>query len=109
MYIQVELSGQPVVRLMDADNFRAFAVVLVDGQGEGDLRGALDGLGVLDASGEHVFLEPEAVKDLAGDVAGEQWSADFDSMIGYARSKGWVDDAGRVRAHIERRTDDPAG
>jgi hypothetical protein len=96
MYIVVDRAG---VALVDGENFRTFAVV-VEG-GEVDLGGALERFGVVD--GEHVWLDPEAVKRLAGDGAGPEWPARFDAMIEFARSKGWVDDAGRVRAHVERR------
>jgi hypothetical protein len=80
------------------DNFRAFAVVVT---GEPDLGAGLDGLGAVD--GDHVFLDPEGVKRLAGERAAGDWGANFDKMIEFARSKGWVDELGRVRAHIERR------
>lgn len=86
------------VALDDADNFRAFAVVVT---GEPDLSSALAGLGVVD--GDHVFFDAEAVKRLAGERATDDWGANFDKMVEFARSKGWVDGAGRVRAHIERR------
>jgi hypothetical protein len=96
MYILVARSG---VTLVDGENFRAFAVV-VEGD-DVDLGGALNGVGAVD--GEHVWLDPVAVKRLAGDGAGPEWVGQFDGMIEFARSKGWVDQAGRVRAHIERR------
>lgn len=86
------------VTLVDRDNFGAFAVEVV---GEVDLAGALGGIGETD--GEHVYLDVPAVKGLAGDGATAEWVADFDKMIEFARSKGWVDEAGRVRAHVERR------
>lgn len=66
-----------------------------------DLGGKLAGIGVVE--GEHAFLDAEAVKGLPGAGGTEEWRTGFDEMVGYARSKGWVDDAGRVRAHIERR------
>ncbi len=94
MYIQVDQSGP--VTLADADNFRAFSVVC-NGNRE-NVGAALAGYGTVD--GEHAWLEADAVKSLAGDV-GEQWHTDFDNMISYARSKGWTDESGRVRAHIE--------
>ncbi len=94
VYVEVNASG---VALEDVDNFRAFAVVVT---GEPDLVDKLDGLGAVD--GDHAFLDPEAVKRLAGDRAAGDWGANFDNMIEFARGKGWVDEAGRVRAHIER-------
>lgn len=97
MYIQVDQDGPAT--LADADNFRAFSVS-VNGDGARVVE-ALAGLGTVD--GEHAWLDGDAVKALAGDAVGEQWHTDFDNMIAYARSKGWTDDGGRVRAHIEYR------
>ena len=97
MYIQVDQDGP--VTLADADNFRAFSVVS-NGVRE-KLGEALSGLGTVD--GDHAWLDAGAVKNLAGDGVGEQWHADFDAMVEFARSKGWTDDDGRVRAHVEWR------
>lgn len=94
MYVRVDESG---VALVDVTNFRAFSVAV---HGDRDLGTALDGVGVVD--GEHAFLDVGEVKRLAGEQTPE-WGAEFDKMIEFARSKGWVDEAGRVRAHIERR------
>jgi hypothetical protein len=33
---------------------------------------------------------------------GDGWEGDLDAMVGYARSKGWLDEAGTsIQAHIE--------
>jgi hypothetical protein len=93
----IEVDGDGPARLADADNFRAFSVVVT---GDADVAEALAGLGTVE--GEHAWLDPAAVTALAGEV-GQRWRADFDAMIAYAASKGWTDDGGRVRAHIERR------
>lgn len=86
------------VGLVDEDDFKSFAVVV---EGDHDLGQALDGFGVL--AGEHAFLEVPAVRGLAGERATPEWVAGFEKMIEYARSKGWMDELGRVRAHVERR------
>ena len=93
--------------LVDAENFRAFEVVAEkDGQ---ELAAALAGIGEVDAEGAHVFLDAEAVKGLAGKLATPEWVTQFEGMIEFARSKGWVDEAGRVRAHVERPDGSAAG
>ncbi|HEX5402255.1 MAG TPA: hypothetical protein VFX16_08140 [Pseudonocardiaceae bacterium] len=101
MYIHVDTAVvPPTAVLADQDNFRAFAVQ-VDGT-EDRLPAvveALTGLGVVDADGAHAMLDAEAVCGLA--AGGDAWRADFDAMVEYARSKGWTDDKGRVRAHLE--------
>jgi hypothetical protein len=105
MFIRVDLSGaQPVTTLADPDNFRAFAAVVVGSAPDpARVAEALAGLGTLDVGGEHVWLDAGAVKRLAGDAAGERWLADFENMVEFARGKGWTDEAGRVRAHLEWR------
>jgi hypothetical protein len=96
----VDLAGS--TSLVDADNFRAFSVVVKGEPAQHEpLVEALSDLGSVDPDGEHVWLDGAAVKRLAGADAGEKWHADFDNMVGYAQSKGWTDDAGRIRAHIE--------
>jgi hypothetical protein len=50
----------------------------------------------------HGFVAPATVVHWAS--AGslpEGWQVDFDAMVAYATSKGWTDDAGRLRAHTE--------
>jgi hypothetical protein len=106
MYIHVDTSAvPPIARLTDRDNFRAFAIV-VDGTNDRlpAVADALADLGVVDPDGEHAMLDAVAVHRLAGASTGDAWSAEFDNMVEYARSKGWTDDHGRVRAHLEWRT-----
>jgi hypothetical protein len=101
MYIHVDTAVvPPTARLADQDNFRAFAV-MVDGTPDQlpAVADALTGLGVVDADGGHAMLDADAVRGLAN--AGDAWSADFGAMVEYARSKGWTDEQGRVRAHLE--------
>ena len=61
---------------------------------------ASTGVGAVGGTGD-VFVRPEAVRALAGATAGEVWGAGFAKMCEYAVSKGWVDDAGRIQAHVE--------
>jgi hypothetical protein len=69
--------------------------------GDGDqtaIDGALGEFGRLD--GDHVWLRIDALREAGpGD---DGWTTRFDAMIDYARSKGWTDGAGAVRAHVER-------
>ncbi|WP_380161173.1 hypothetical protein [Kineococcus sp. R86509] len=52
-------------------------------------------------SAEHVAVEPGFLRLAAGTSASEHWQRGFDGMLGHARSKGWVDEAGRLLAHVE--------
>jgi hypothetical protein len=90
--------GRTEAKLLEPDVFTAFKVVLHGGEhplaGTGDLVARVD---------EHAWVSVEALRRLAGEAATPQWEESFDGMLGYARSKGWVDDeAGAVRAHVER-------
>jgi hypothetical protein len=98
--IVIDLSG-PTVQLHDPDEFTRFSVVL---EGQGDLARVVrdTGLGRLAADGEHVVIDPAALRALAGPAAGERWDEGFAGMCAYAAGKGWVEPDGGVLAHIER-------
>lgn len=86
MWIEVDLSSVPPgVTLHDAEDLRSFKVVV---------RGA-----------EHAHVAPDTVRALAG-AHGEDpgWCEQFEGMLAYAASKGWVREDGAIRAHVE-----PAG
>lgn len=52
---------------------------------------------------EHVWISIARLRSLGRAFGGPTWQTGCDGMLGYARSKGWVDDERRmVRAHIER-------
>jgi hypothetical protein len=99
MHIHVDLSASPArVELVEADDFRAFDIVL---DGAGAREEALAQLGPLTDDGEHVFVEPERLKELAGDRAADpDWLAGLEQMTAFAAEHGWVDEAGRIRAHV---------
>jgi hypothetical protein len=105
MQIVVDLSRSGV-SLHDPDEFTRFSVVV---EGDGDLAGVVQGcgLGRLRADGEHVVVDPAALRALAGPAADDAWDQGFAGMCAYAAGKGWVEPDGGVLAHIERR--DPAG
>ena len=66
------------------------------------LRAAVEAAGAGSVTGDgHVALDPGWLR-AAGPDGDRTWSEGFDAMVGYARSKGWVDDAGAIRAHVER-------
>lgn len=86
------------VALEDVDNLKALSVRL-DGCDPADADAVLGALGHVD--GEHVWLDIAGLVSLSPRATDEQWRADFDATMSYAKSKGWIDDAGeRVRAHL---------
>jgi hypothetical protein len=105
MYLTVDLSSAiPAVGLADPGSFGAFSVVVTGPPGQcGRLACALAAIGRVDPEARYAYLDTGAVKRLAGADAGAQWSADFDHMVEYARSRGWVDATDQIRAHVEWR------
>jgi hypothetical protein len=103
VYVLVDLSGPAArVSLDDAGNLREFSVVVAGGgMDDGRVAAALAGLGTID--GEHAWLNGAAVKRLAGTGVGEGWPLEFDRMTEFARSRGWTDAEGRLRAHLKSR------
>ena len=82
MHLHVD-AGQvpPAVELLDPDDFTSFRVVLV--------------------APAHLWLDPATLTDLAGRADDDDWRAQLARMVAYAGSKGWLDEHGRVRAHVE--------
>jgi hypothetical protein len=112
MEIVVDLDAS-TAELVVPDDFAHFAVRVapaVAGAGPAGSGGkdidrlaavlALNGVGAVGGTGD-AFVRPEAVRALAGAPAGEAWGAGFAKMCEYAVSKGWVDDVGRIQAHVE--------
>jgi len=99
--IVIDLS-EARVYLGDPDDFTRFSVAV---EGDGDLARVVDeaGLGRLRPDGEHLVVDPVALRALAGPAATDAWDEGFSGMVAYAAGKGWVEDDGGVVAHIERR------
>ena len=57
----------------------------------------------------HVWLDPTDLAELAGRSDDEAWRSRLTRMLAYAGTKGWLDESGRVRAHVEVNTDEDAG
>jgi hypothetical protein len=97
--IVVDLS-EARVHLGDPRDFTRFSVAV---EGQGDLAAVLEqsGLGRLRPDGEHVVVDPVALRALAGAAATAEWEDGFAGMCAYAAGKGWVEDDGGIVAHIE--------
>lgn len=103
MLIVVDLS-ESRVHLHDPDDFGRFSVAVEGGGDRSDLDRVVDqsGLGRLKEDGQHVVVDPVALRALAGAAATDEWDEGFAGMCAYASGKGWVEDDGVV-AHIEAR------
>ena len=99
MFVRVDTSAGTAT-LEEAEDCTKFHVELVGSDGSEAMASALGDLGRVDD--DHVWIDPDGVRRLAAGRVGDGWAGDFEGMVGYASSKGWVDDSGAIRAHIER-------
>jgi hypothetical protein len=99
--IVIDLS-EARVYLGEHDDFSRFSVAV---EGEGDLDRIVDeaGLGRLRPDGQHLVVNPVALRALAGPAATDAWDEGFSGMCAYAAGKGWVEPDGGIVAHLERR------
>lgn len=103
MIIDIDLSaGTPTVQLVEPEDCKRFHVAVRGGDLEA-LGAALPAqyVGRLLPSGD-ALIEIDAVRRLAAGQVPDGWDADFDAMVGYAKSKGWLDERGEaIQAHTE--------
>lgn len=86
MYVHIDPSElPPVVRVCEPDDFKGFKVVL--------------------SVPEHVWIAPEVLTALAGRDDDVEWKQNLAAMLEFAASRGWLDEAGRIRAHVEAQPD----
>jgi hypothetical protein len=90
------------IELREPEEFSRFSVV-IEGSGPEPLADlvARVGLGRLADDGQHVVVDPAAVRALASDAATPTWDEGFAAMVSYAAGKGWVEADGGIQAHIE--------
>src|SRR3954452_7768728 len=97
MYVRVDLEPHAAaVSLEEPENCKQFHVVVA---GEGDdalVAGTLaaSGVGRASPNAGHVYVSIDAVRSMADGRVGESWAGDFEGMLGYASSKGWLDESG---------------
>src|ERR1700735_4503774 len=92
MLIVIDLATA-TVSLRQPDEFTRFSVA-VTGDGDGAQVVQESGLGRVAADGEHVVVDPQALRGLAGPAADEAWDEGFAGMSAYAAGKGWVEPDG---------------
>jgi hypothetical protein len=89
------------VELVDADDTKGFHVEV---RGDADVAAVLDtsGAGALAPDGEHAHIDIGWVRQHATAV-GPDWNQQFDAMLDYARTKGWIEEGtSSIVAHLER-------
>jgi hypothetical protein len=101
MYLEVDLDRpRAAVRLREAGDCQRLKCVVTGPRDAARLAEALGDIGRPEGH-EAVFLQPDALRRLAAGQVSPGWGDSFQRMLDYARSKGWLNDAGEVRAHCE--------
>ena len=96
MEIRIDPAGN--VTLDDPDDCRVFVSWSAPGAAESVVSLAGDGVDLApDLS--HGFVDPSLVESLASGAVGSDWHARFGAMVEYARTHGWLDERGWIRAH----------
>ncbi len=101
--IDVDLTGEtPAVSLGEPQDCKRFHVAVRGGEAE-SLSEALSAadVGRLLPSGE-AMIDTAAVRRLASGRVPDAWEDDFQAMLTYAGTKGWLNDDGTaIQAHVE--------
>lgn len=98
MLIRVTPTG--AVLLEEPDDFRRFSIRLDPGaRGAAAAEAALARIARPD--GDHAWVAEPALRALAPGGGDPAWQQGLGGMIAFARSRGWVDDQGGIRAHVE--------
>jgi hypothetical protein len=103
MFVRVDLAPTPpLVTLEEPADTKQFHLTVVGGTDAAMVYGALVDAAAGRLEGEHAWIGVDAVRRMAAGRVDDAWDADFEAMLGYARSKGWLDEPGHaIRAHVE--------
>ena len=103
MYVQVDLAPTPpMVSLEEPEDCKRFHLAVVNGRDPALVFGALVDAAAGRLDGDHAWITVDALRRMAAGRVGPGWDEDFDGMLAFANSKGWVDPAGgSIRAHVE--------
>ena len=99
MFVRLGDEGPPT--LEEPEDCSRFHVES-SGNDPGALGERLDGAGRIEgAPPGPVWIDVDWVRSQARGRVPEGWDRSFEGMLGYASSKGWLDDEGRsIRAHV---------
>jgi hypothetical protein len=99
MLVRITLAGEAV--LTDTEDFRRFSIRFDPGaRGTGGAEAALGRVAPPDGDAA-AWVSEEALRRMAPRGGDPEWEAGLARMIAFARSRGWVDEQGGIRAHIE--------
>ena len=96
---------QMTTALIEPEDCKRFHIFAAGGDVDA-VRRALGGCAYPDAHPDaaegHAWVHVDWVRAQAEGAADPGWAAEFEGMLGYARSKGWLNEAGTaIAAHIE--------
>ena len=101
MIITVDLSRAPGdVGLQEPGDCTRFHVAARGGRDERRLADALSASGVGRVEGSDALVDVGAVRRMAEGRVSPDWGQDFDRMLDYARTKGWLQ-GDAIQAHVE--------
>lgn len=105
MYVQVNSTswGLAPCVLMERDDFTTFHVSAAAGDDVAFIEKCLESISAgHSADGDHVFISIEWLLENAP-ARDYAWRKQFDDMVSFARSKGWLSSDGlAIQAHIKR-------
>lgn len=96
MYVLID-TGAGSAEVCEVDDLQRLQVTVRGALSSPAVGAALGRLGRVE--GEHAWLAIDQLR--AAGPNRDEWRTRFDAMIDYARSKGWTDDRGGVRVHLE--------
>jgi hypothetical protein len=100
LYVDVT-TGPAAVALSDEEDLTRFSVRVPEGTPAESIAGSLQAAGAGRLDGVQAAINADWLREHTADRPA-QWQGDFDKMLAYAASKGWMDAAGTVvKAHIE--------
>ena len=96
--MRVHLTEAGAITLVEPQVFSRFDI-LADVQSPQQLERAISRIGCR-ADERHIWVEPCILRFLSGCAGDSDWEKHFTGMLTYAKVKGWIDELGRVRAHL---------
>ena len=103
MYVQVDLRVRPpVVSLEEPEDTKRFHLAVVGGKDGGLVFGALVDAAAGRLEDDDAVIAVDAVRRMAAGRVPPEWDRELETMLEFARSKGWLDETGStIRAHVE--------
>jgi hypothetical protein len=103
MYVQVDLATTPpTVSLEEPEDCKRFHVAVLNGRDAALVFGALVDAAAGRLEGDDAWITVDSIRRMAAGRVGPEWNDDFEGMLTFARSKGWIDPTGgSIQAHVE--------